>query len=47
MPLSIDGHSDAEVRILDGNGDVFPLDFFGPHSLVVVIGLTELMGLIV
>ena len=50
-PLSplpaIDGHSDAEVRILDGNGDVFPLDFFGPHRLVVVIGLTELLSLLV
>ena len=51
MPLSkasaIDGHSDAVVRTLDGDGEVFPLDFFGPHRLVVVIGLTELLSLLV
>ena len=38
-PHIIDGHSDSD-------GHVLPLDLFGPHRLVVVIGLTELVGLI-
>lgn len=42
-----EGHSDAGVRTFDGDGEVFPLDFLGPHRLVVVVGLTELVDLII